>query len=76
MRPESEERVPKYDNQEEEHGMWQMQPSHLSITLNFFLLKRFLWFLFCILLQYSPLISLSIIVFLIRFIFFTPRVLF
>ena len=39
MRPETEERVPKYNNQEEEQCMWQVQPSHLSITLNFFLLQ-------------------------------------
>ena len=41
MKPESEERVPKYKNQEEEKGMWQMQSSHLSITLNFVLLQTF-----------------------------------
>ena len=35
----TEERVPKYNNQEEGQGMWQMQPSHPSITLNFFSLQ-------------------------------------
>ena len=41
MRPETEERVPKYHNQEKEQGMWQMQSSHLSIILNFSLLQTF-----------------------------------
>ena len=41
MKPETKERVPKCINQEEEQGMWQLQPSHLSITLNFFLLQIF-----------------------------------
>ena len=41
MRPKIEERFPKYNSQEEEQGIWQMRPSHLSIILNFFLLQTF-----------------------------------
>ena len=36
-----EERFPKYNSQDEEQGIWQMRPSHLSIILNFFLLQTF-----------------------------------
>ena len=50
MKPEIIERVPNYINQEEEQGMWQMHPSYLSITLNFFLLQILFnihpWYLF------------------------------
>ena len=41
MRPEKEERVPKHNNQGKKQGLWQLKPSHLNITLNFFLLQMF-----------------------------------